>query len=44
MKSDSRIEVDTFGEIEIPKDKYWGLKPKELLLIFRLVGSYNQSP
>ena len=34
MKSDSRIEVDTFGEIEIPKDKYWGAQTQRAIINF----------
>ena len=25
-----RIEHDTFGEIEVPGDKYWGAKRREV--------------
>ena len=38
-----RIEHDTFGEIEVPADKYWVLKQKEVNAISQLVKSVCQS-
>ncbi|MDA9210962.1 class II fumarate hydratase [Methylophilaceae bacterium] len=34
MKSDLRIEVDAFGSIEIPKDKYWGAQTQRAIINF----------
>lgn len=35
-----RIEHDTFGEIEVPADKYWGAQTEEVNAISQLVRAY----
>lgn len=37
-----RIEHDTFGEIEVPADKYWVHKQKEVNVIFQWVKNVCQ--
>ena len=34
MKSNLRVEVDDFGSIEIPKDKYWGAQTQRAIINF----------
>ena len=34
MKSNLRIEVDTFGSLEIPSDKYWGAQTQRAIINF----------
>jgi len=34
MKSNLRVEVDTFGSIEIPSDKYWGAQTQRAIINF----------
>ncbi len=38
-----RIEHDTFGEIEVPADKYWGAQTERRNAISQLVKSVCQS-
>ncbi len=35
-----RIEHDTFGEIEVPSDKYWGAQTERSKRNFLLVRTY----
>ena len=35
-----RIEHDTFGEIEVPADKYWGAQTERSKRNFQLVRAY----
>ena len=39
MKSNLRAEVDAFGSIEIPIDKYWGAQTQRAIINFALAGS-----
>jgi fumarate hydratase, class II len=39
--SNTRIETDTFGPIEVPADKYWGAQSQRSLLNFK-IGSERQ--
>ena len=34
MKSNLRIEVDAFGSIDVPKDKYWGAQTQRAIINF----------
>ena len=34
MKSNLRVEVDAFGSIEIPSDKYWGAQTQRAIINF----------
>ena len=36
MKNNLRAEVDAFGSIEIPKDKYWGAQTQRAITNFRI--------
>ena len=36
MKSNLRVEVDTFGSIEIPSDKYWGAQTQRAIINFSI--------
>jgi fumarate hydratase class II len=35
-KATSRIETDSFGEIEVPSDKYWGAQTSRSLMNFKI--------
>ena len=36
-----RIESDSFGNIEVPNDKYWGAQTQRSIKTFPLAGSDN---
>ena len=39
--SNYRIESDSFGELKIPKDKYWGAQTQRSILAFQQAGKNN---
>ena len=40
----SRIETDSFGEIEVPADKYWGAQTSRSLMNFKIGGETMPKP
>ena len=38
MSSDTRIESDSMGEIEVPADRYWGAQTQRSLQNFKIGG------
>jgi fumarate hydratase class II len=44
MNTTSRIETDSFGEIEVPSDKYWGAQTSRSLMNFKIGGETMPKP
>ncbi len=44
MTSNTRIETDSFGEIAVPADKYWGAQTQRSLQNFRIGGETMPAP
>ncbi len=42
--SDIRIETDSFGEIEVPVDRYWGAQTSRSLMNFKIGGERMPKP
>ncbi|MFN8911860.1 MAG: class II fumarate hydratase [Alphaproteobacteria bacterium] len=43
-KQDYRIETDTFGEIKVPRDKYWGAQTQRSLQNFKIGSEKMPKP
>lgn len=39
-----RIESDTFGDLEVPADKYWGAQTQRSLMNFKIGGEQERMP
>jgi fumarate hydratase class II len=39
-----RIETDTFGDLEVPADKYWGAQTQRSLMFFKIGGHQERMP
>lgn len=39
-----RIETDTFGDLEVPADKYWGAQTQRSLMNFKIGGASDRMP
>lgn len=39
-----RIETDTFGDLEVPADKYWGAQTQRSLINFKIGGERERMP
>jgi fumarate hydratase, class II len=39
-----RIETDTFGDLEVPADKYWGAQTQRSLMFFKIGGERERMP
>src|SRR6516225_11649578 len=44
LKPATRIETDSFGEIEVPADRYWGAQTERSLENFRIGGHVMPMP
>lgn len=44
FSSNVRIESDTFGDLEVPADKYWGAQTQRSLMNFKIGGSRERMP
>ncbi len=44
LNSTARIETDSFGEIEVPSDKYWGAQTSRSLMNFKIGGETMPKP
>jgi fumarate hydratase class II len=44
MKSQTRKESDVFGEIQVPKDAYWGAETQRAMELFRISGKRFPRP
>ena len=44
MTSDTRIESDSIGEIEVPADRYWGAQTQRSLQNFKIGGETMPAP
>ncbi|CAI2366983.1 unnamed protein product [Moneuplotes crassus] len=44
MFSSFRIESDTFGDLEVPADKYWGAQTQRSLMNFKIGGPRERMP
>lgn len=42
--SNVRIESDTFGDLEVPADKYWGAQTQRSLMNFKIGGERERMP
>lgn len=39
-----RVETDTFGDLEVPADKYWGAQTQRSLMNFKIGGERERMP
>ena len=37
----TRVETDSFGKLEVPKDKYWGAQTQRSIKNFSIAVSYT---
>ncbi|PZP84159.1 MAG: class II fumarate hydratase, partial [Azospirillum brasilense] len=44
MNTDVRMETDSFGEIAVPADKYWGAQTSRSLMNFKIGGETMPKP
>lgn len=43
-QADYRIEKDTFGELKVPNDKYYGAQTVRSTINFPIGGEYERMP
>lgn len=43
-QSDFRIEKDTFGELKVPSDKYYGAQTLRSVMNFPIGGEFERMP
>lgn len=44
LQADFRIEKDTFGELKVPADKYYGAQTVRSTINFAIGGEYERMP